>query len=144
MRAKTTRGPARAAGGSVAAALLGALLATSAGCAAGGSPPSLRTPTEFDEQVLKADRPVVVQFYSAGCLACRAFAPTISSLHEEYRDRALFFKIERSEGAELRVLFRVRAYPTVVLFVGGKEQSRWVNESSKKVYRQALDRALAR
>jgi len=101
-------------------------------------------PDAYTRQVLQADRPVVVYVHKALCPACLALAPTMAELSEEYAGRVTFLKVERTEAGDLRGMWGIRAYPTVLLFLGGAERNRWVYERRKAVYREALDAILAR
>ena len=125
-------------------AALAALASAAVGCGApGGAFVAARTPAEFDAHLAETTRPVMVEFYKSGCPACGLLAPTMSELSTEYADRAAFVKVERSHLVAQRQRYGVSGYPTVLLFIRGKERARWVNQGSKAVYREALDAAIA-
>jgi len=116
---------------------------------AGGCGPSRLRPidTEFDfsRKVLKAERPTVVYFTKEGCAACMFLNPCINQLFDEYQDRVDFAEFDlmtfwgtiKCEPIWKR--HRVAYFPTVVLFVGGKEKHRWVGEYNGNAYRKVLD-----
>ncbi|MHC4984538.1 MAG: thioredoxin family protein [Planctomycetota bacterium] len=120
-----------------------ALVACGAGCQAGASGQFVDVADEqhFDQTVLEDDRPVLVEFYRDGCIRCVMLAGTLSDLSNEYGDRVGFYKVERTSGTLLRYRYGVGSYPSVILFVNGKERARWVAEGSKAVYRQAIEAA---
>jgi thioredoxin 1 len=120
--------------------------------AAGGCGPSkfkaLMTEAEFDEQVLKSDKPVLVDFFKGGCASCLFLDPCMDQLSEEYKDRIAFFKFEGMRFwleipcIEVIKRYRIGLYPTVLLFVNGKEKKRWVLNYSGDAYRTVLDEVL--
>ena len=117
--------------------------------AAGGCGPSkfkaLTTQTEFEEQVLKADKPVLVDFFKGGCASCMFLDPCMDELSEEYKDRVTFYKFEGMRFWleipcwEVIKRYRIGLYPTVLLFVNGKEKKRWVINYSGDAYRKVLE-----
>jgi thioredoxin 1 len=121
--------------------------------AAGGCGPSkfkaLTTQAEFEEQVLKADKPVLVDFFKGGCASCMFLDPCMDQLSEEYKDRVTFFKFEGMRFwleipcIEVIKRYRIGLYPTVLLFVNGKEKKRWAINYSGDAYRMVLDEVLA-
>ena len=125
-----------------------AALALLAGGCGGGKLTLLPGPRAFQEQVLQADRPVLVQFYKDGCMWCGLLEPALARLAEDYQGRAVFAKyrlMTRSMGVtnwELRTKYGIHWYPTVILFVNGQEKKRWVVAYDIKSYRKALDEAL--
>lgn len=122
--------------------------------AAGGCGPTkfkaIATEEEFEEQVLKADRPVLVDFFKGGCASCMVLDPLMDQLSEEYKDRVIFAKFE---GMKFwlqipcwSIVWRhhIALYPTVVLFVNGKEKKRWIANYLGFSYRSALDQVAPR
>ena len=101
------------------------------------------TVEEFADQVLKADRPVLVDFYATWCGPCKLLAPRIHKLAREYRGRAKFVKVDGDISRDLIQQYKVRGYPTVIVFVGGKAGEPIVGLQGDDVYRAALERAIA-
>ncbi len=126
-----------------------AVLALLAGGCGGGKLTQLPGPRTFQEQVLQANRPVLVEFYKDGCMWCGLLEPSLARLAEDYQGRAVFFKyrlMTRSMGVtnwELRTKYGIHWYPTVILFVNGQEKKRWVVSYDTNSYRKALDEALS-
>jgi len=125
-----------------------------AACAAlvlvvGGCGPSKLRPIasewEFNQQVLKSDRPVVVYFSKQGCAWCMFLDSCMDQLCEEYRDRVTFTRFElmsfwsKITCEPIWKRYRIARFPTVVLFVNGKEKYRWVTNYSGDAYRPVLD-----
>jgi thiol-disulfide isomerase/thioredoxin len=120
-----------------------------AALAAGGCGPTKLRPidTEFDfnRQILKAERPALVYFTKEGCAACALLNPCIDQLYDEYQDRVEFaeFDLMTFWGSikceRIWKRYRVAYFPTVVLFVNGKEAHRWVGDYNRDAYRKVLN-----
>jgi thioredoxin 1 len=128
------------------AAWVAVALAALAAAGCGGS--KLRpvaSEEEFAEYVLKADRPVLVEFYKGGCVSCLFIDPCMDQLAGEYDDRVIFTKFElenfwsKITCPPLWKRYRVALFPTVILFVNGQERKRWVVNYNGDSYRQVLD-----
>ena len=111
-----------------------------------GKVPHLANTAEFDEKVLKAVKPVLVDFYSDRCPPCRKLAPTISKLHTDYQGRADVFKVDVDRVAELAGRYEIRNIPTVILFYNGTifDRCTWVGVRDESIYRKAIDEALSK
>ncbi len=129
----------------IAMALVGGALAAVIGPSAGGGLkavdhlPSITTPEEFQQQVIDANTPVVVDFYSPTCGPCHRLAPTIAALAEDYKGRAAFVKVDVTEAPEVTKSHQLRRVPTIVIYDKGREVARLVGGKREKAYREALD-----
>jgi thiol-disulfide isomerase/thioredoxin len=137
----------RAARGFVLAGLLLAFAA--AGCASKNLKP-LDNSSEFQKQVLEADRPVLVNFYKGGgCPTCLLVTPILNQLAEEYQGRVAFATFEimtplfQVRSQTLRDTYGIAFFPTTVLFVNGQERDRWIINYDINSYRKGLNAALA-
>jgi thiol peroxidase len=108
--------------------------------------PSVDTVDSFREDVLGADRPVVVDFYLPTCPPCKVLAPRLVELSREYGDRVDFVKINGQDESLLPVRqeYHVVKFPTVHLFVNGRSQQSWLGINDKEVYANEIDRHLAK
>ena len=141
-------------GRSLRTACTGAIVALAAaggvGCAGTGPAGSmssvapLRTLDDFGRCVYGSAGPVVVDFYGPRCIPCKLLAPTLAGLADRYGRQVRFFRVNCDESMALAVQHDVRAYPSVVLFVDGREHTRWVGQMPAKPYRDVLDRVVAR
>lgn len=126
---------------------LAAAAALSAGGCAGDKVTALKTQQDF-EAAIQASRPVLVDFYKAGCITCIRMDGTMDKLAEEYRDRATVAKFElmklyfAATAPELQKRYDISFYPTVILFDGGKEVRRWILNYDIEPYREALNELL--
>ena len=100
------------------------------------------TDSNFEETVLKSDKPVLVDFWAAWCGPCRMVGPIIDELSEEYEGKAVVGKVDIDSNQQYAAQFGVRNIPTVLVFKNGELVDRKVGVSSKNDYAQALDRLI--
>jgi thioredoxin 1 len=74
----------------------------------------------FEEKVLKSDKPVMVDFWAPWCGPCKAIAPTIEALENEYGDKITFAKVNVDENPTSPIKYGVQAIPTLIFFNGGE------------------------
>lgn len=86
----------------------------------------------FEEEVLKSDKPVLVDFWASWCGPCRMFAPIIDTVAEEYPDEVKVGKINVDEENELAQQYRVASIPTLIMFQNGEAVKRSVGVISKE------------
>lgn len=104
----------------------------------------ITTEQEFQQEVLAADQPVLVDFYTERCPACHVLAPTIGKLAEAYRGRAKVIGVDAQQARALSQRYAIRAVPTVILFHAGQPVERWTGALSENVYRRALNSIIAK
>ena len=94
------------------------------------------TDGSFEEQVLKSERPVVVDFWAPWCGPCKAVEPVLADLAEAYSEIE-FAKMNIDEHPLTASRFGVLAIPTAILFEGGEARETVVGARSKSQYEQA-------
>jgi thioredoxin 1 len=80
---------------------------------------------DFDEHVLRAEQPVVVDVYGESCPPCRVIGPVVDQLAEAYPD-VRFVKVDVAESFEIAAQYGVTGIPTLLLFRGGEVVDRLV------------------
>jgi thioredoxin 1 len=100
------------------------------------------TDASFPFEVLRADRPVLVDFYADWCGACQQLAPVLDELAGDYDGRVKVVKIDVEHHPATAERLGVRGIPTLVLFDGGEERWRLVNVTRKPAIAAELDATL--
>jgi len=100
------------------------------------------TQDNFDQEVLQADVPVLVDFWAAWCTPCLAMAPTIDELADEYAGKVKVGKVDTDSNRQLAAQFGISAIPTTIFFNGGQPAKKFVGLTGKKDFKQLLDEAL--
>jgi thioredoxin 1 len=103
------------------------------------------TDAGFENDVLKASQPVLVDFWAAWCAPCRMLTPTVEAVAEQYQGKAKIVKLNVDENPEAAMRYGIKGIPTLVLFNKGKEADRIVGvpSNAKDFIGQLLDKHLA-
>lgn len=94
----------------------------------------------FDDTVNNSVKPVLVDFWASWCGPCRAIAPVMDELSEEYDGKALIAKVNVDNEREIAAKFRIMSIPTVMLFKGGQVVEKIVGARSKSDFKNILDK----
>ena len=89
------------------------------------------TDGNFDEEVLKAGTPVLVDFWASWCVPCRMIAPTVEQLAESHGDKLKVAKMNVDENMKTPGKYGIRGIPTLLLFKGGELKETLVGVQSK-------------
>jgi len=94
--------------------------------------------TNFAEVVEKSAGPVLVDFWAEWCMPCRALAPIIDELANEFKGKVQFAKLNVDEAREIPAKFGIRGIPTLILFQNGKKVTELVGNQPKEKIRSLL------
>ncbi|MCQ2453854.1 MAG: thioredoxin [Clostridia bacterium] len=89
------------------------------------------TSANFEQEVVKSNKPVLVDFWATWCMPCRMLAPTVEEIADEYGDKLVVGKINVDEESDLARKFRVMSIPTLIVFENGEEVRRSVGVVDK-------------
>jgi thioredoxin 1 len=84
------------------------------------------TDSNFEADVLGSDKPTLVDFWAEWCGPCRAIAPTVEAVAEEFQGKANIVKMNVDENMSVPQRYGIRGIPTLILFKNGQEQERYV------------------
>lgn len=100
------------------------------------------TDGNFEDEVLKSEVPVLVDFWAEWCGPCKALTPIIDELATEYAGKAKIGKVDTDANRDVSMKYSVSAIPTVLLISGGEVKEKFVGLRSKAEFAQALDGAV--
>jgi thioredoxin 1 len=100
------------------------------------------TDADFEQAVLNSDKPVLVDFWAEWCAPCRAIAPVLESLSEDYDGRATIAKLDIDANLQVAMKYGVRSLPTVMLFDKGEIVDTLIGVRPKPDYERSLQKLL--
>jgi thioredoxin len=98
------------------------------------------TDQNFEEEVLKSEKPVLVDFWAEWCGPCRMMAPAVESVATDYAGRAKVGKLNVDENQSVASRYNIRSIPTLLLFKNGQIQEQLVGTTSKDNIAKLLDK----
>jgi thioredoxin 1 len=100
------------------------------------------TDKTFDAEVLKSDKPVIVDFWAEWCAPCRAIAPIIKQLADEHGDQVKIVKMNIDESPQTPGQYGVRAIPTVLAFQDGQVREQLQGVRPKAAFEEMISKLL--
>ncbi|MCA6364498.1 MAG: thioredoxin [Bacteroidetes bacterium] len=101
------------------------------------------TDANFEELVLKSDKPVVLDFWAEWCGPCRMVGPIIEEMSAEYDGKAVIGKVDVDNNPEVSMKFGIRNIPTILFFKNGQVVDKQVGAVPKNVLAQKLEAQMA-
>lgn len=98
------------------------------------------TKANFEQEVLKSDKPILVDFWAQWCGPCRAVGPVMDELADEYNGRVKISKVNVDEEGELAAKYRIMSIPTVMLFKNGEVVEKIIGAKSKNEFASILEK----
>ena len=101
------------------------------------------TDEQFEQEVLKADLPVIVDFWAEWCGPCKIVSPMVEELAEEYSGKIKFVKLDTEENFNTPDRYGIRSLPTLMIFKGGEQVDQIFGARPKAELKRYLEKALA-
>lgn len=101
------------------------------------------TDANFQQEVLDAKMPVLVDFWAEWCRPCQWLAPTIDEVAGMFAGKVKVGKVDTDENKEVAVKYGISAIPTVILFKNGQSVKKFIGMTSRDQLADAMNEALA-
>jgi len=96
--------------------------------------------SSFEQEVLKANKPVLVDFWAEWCAPCRMLTPTVEAIAQQFSDTAVVLKLNVDDNPATAGQYGIKGIPTLILFREGKEVERVVGATGKDVIARLLEK----
>lgn len=100
------------------------------------------TEQNLGEEVLKADKPVVVDFWAPWCAPCRIVSPIIDELAKEFEGKVKVGKLNVDENPSIATKFGIMSIPTILIFKNGEVVKMLVGVQGRENYKKEIDAIL--
>jgi thioredoxin 1 len=101
------------------------------------------TDQSFEQDVLKSEVPVLVDFWAEWCGPCKMLAPTVEKVANDYEGKAKVVKLNIDDNNQVAQQYGIKGIPTLILFKDGSEADRTVGLTTKDSISRMIDRVLA-
>jgi len=100
------------------------------------------TDTSFEEEVLKSDVPVLVDFWAEWCQPCKMVSPIVDEIGQEYAGRVKVAKIDVDSNSKIATQYGIMSIPSLLFFKDGKVVDQVVGVIPKKAFVERLNKIL--
>ena len=98
--------------------------------------------TNFDESVLKSDKPVLVDFWATWCGPCRKLVPVIEEIASQFEGKINVFKVNSDDNLEIAKRYSISGLPSLLIFKNGEPVERMAGMMPKSVILKNIDKHL--
>lgn len=98
--------------------------------------------SSFDAEVINSDKPVLVDFWAPWCGPCKALAPVIDEISDDFADKVKVGKVNVDDNPEISMKFGIRSIPTLIVFKGGEVQDQIIGAVPKSEIEKALEKVV--
>ncbi|MCA1619124.1 MAG: thioredoxin [Acidobacteria bacterium] len=96
--------------------------------------------SNFESDVLKSDKPVLVDFWAPWCAPCRMLAPTVEAVAQNFEGSASVVKLNVDDNPAVSQRYGIKGIPTLILFKNGTEAERVVGATSKEAISRMIEK----
>ena len=96
----------------------------------------------FEQEVLKSETPVLLDFWAEWCGPCKAIAPMLDELAQQYEGKLRVVKVNIDQNQRTALTYGVRSIPTLMVFKNGKVEATQIGGASKGQLTQMIDKAI--
>lgn len=100
------------------------------------------TDKTFESEVLKSDKPVMVDFWADWCMPCKMLAPTVDKVAKDYKDRLKVCKVNVDENQEVSAAMGIRSIPTLIFFKNGEVVEQVIGVVSEAQLKKIIEKVI--
>jgi len=100
------------------------------------------TDANFEQEVLKSDKPVLIDFWAVWCGPCKMIAPFVEELAGEYEGKVKIGKVDVDNNPQISMNYGIRSIPTLLIFRDGKIADQIIGAVPKQAIAQKIDAQL--